>query len=337
MKNALTFCLVILALGCSKGISTPKNTVSGGTQDVVATIGEVKITDAELTEAAKSQLKKLDTEIYQIKKNALDDMIEEKLIADAAKKKNMTPAVFLREEVDSKVTDPTEDEIKAFYNARKGPDTPDYATAKPQIIGYLRGNQQNKARRELLASLRKEANVKVSLEVPRIEIDLSDAPSVGPQNAKVTLVEFSDYQCPFCARVRPTIWRLVEEYKNDLKYVFFDFPLSFHKDAQKAHEAAYCADDQGKYFEFHKKLFDQQRNIKPEDLKKYAKELQLNQKKFDECLDSGKYEARIRENTQKGANAGVSGTPAFFVNGIMLSGAQPYEAFKEAIESELNR
>jgi protein-disulfide isomerase len=171
-----------------------------------------------------------------------------------------------------------------------------------------------------------------------VTMDVANVTSaMGDKDAKVTLVEFSDYQCPFCKRVRPTIWRLVDEYKGKLRYVFMDFPLSFHKDAKKAAEAARCAGDQGKYFEMNRKLFDNQDKIGIGNLKGYAKELGLDVKKFDKCLDDGAHTKDIEASIAKGSSVGVSGTPAYFINGIMISGAQPYESFKELIDSELKR
>lgn len=340
MKKVLWMFVAVLAVACFAGCGEAvksSSTVSSSPGQAAAVVNGETITIADLDLSAKKQLQRVDTEIYQIKKRVLDDLVEQKLIEAASKKKGLSTEKFLAEEIDSKVTAPTEDEVKAIYESSKDKSGKSFDEVKNQITDYLKQNKKARAKAELIAQLKKEANIKMSLEPPRVEIDIKNLPSIGDKDAKVTLVEFSDYQCPFCKRVRPTIWRLLDEYKGKVRYAFGDFPLSFHKDAKKASEAARCAGDQGKYFEFNRKIFDNQSAIGIDDLKKYAKELQLNTKDFDKCLDSGKTAKVVEESVQLGSSVGVSGTPAYFINGIMLSGALPYESFKEIIDTELSR
>jgi protein-disulfide isomerase len=346
MKKLLTAVLTIaLAVGlvaCKKPGATTESAAAAatpGSSDVAATIGGEKITVGELNAAAKDRLARLDTEAYRIKKGVLDGMVEDKLIAEAAKKKGVAVDKYVAEEVDSKATAPSDDELKSLFDARKGAmGNMTFDQAKGQLKDFLMQNRKAQAKQALVAKLRQDADVKINLEPPRTKIDVSDAKNaVGDKDAKVTLVEFSDYQCPFCKRVRPTVWRLVDEYKGKLRYVFMDFPLSFHKDARKASEAAWCAGDQGKYFDMNRKIFDNQDKISVDDLKKNAKDIGLDTKKFDKCLDGSAHAKDIDASTAKGAAAGVSGTPAYFINGIMISGAQPYEAFRDLVESELKR
>ena len=159
----------------------------------------------------------------------------------------------------------------------------------------------------------------------------------GKEEAKVVLVEFSDYECPYSKRAQPTVQKVLEEYKGEIRYAFFDYPLPFHKNAMKAHEAARCAGEQGKYAEYSATVFDNQQNLGVEGLKGYAKDLGLDTAAFDSCLDTGKTAESVKQSVQKGSGVGVSGTPAFFVNGIMISGAQPFESFQEIIQAELSR
>ncbi len=341
MKKVLGTCMVIaaaaLAVACSKPASTTMSTAAAGGSDVVATVGGVNITMDDLNAAAKDRLAKIDMEIYQVRKQVLDDMVEKKLIEEAAKKKGVAPEKFVAEEVDAKVSAPSEEEMKALYDARKGSTDKKFEEVKPQIEMYLKQNRKMQAKAELLAKLREGADVKVNLEPPRVTIDTKGAYAMGDDGAKITLVEFSDYQCPFCKRVRATVWRLIDEYKGKIRYVFMDFPLSFHKNAKKAHEAAWCAGDQGKYFEYNRKIFDNQDKIEPDNLKEYAKELKLDAGKFNKCLDGGEHAKDVEEMQARGMKVGVTGTPAYFINGIMISGAQPYESFKDVIEGELQR
>jgi len=309
----------------------------GGGKGVAAVVAGETITMEELNDAAKDRLARIDTEIYRTKRKVLDDLIEEKLVAAAAQRENMSVEEYVAKEVGSKAEKPTEEEVRALYDTRKGAINKPFEEVRGQIEAFLVMNRAAHAQTELMAKLREGAEVRVELSPPRVEIAIGDVPTIGEEDAEVTLIEFSDYQCPFCKRARPTIWRLVDEYKGKLKYVFLDFPLSFHRDAKKAHEAARCAGDQGKYYEYNRKVFENQAKMGVGDLKKYAKQLNLDMDQFNNCLDSSKYASAVEEMMAKGARAGVSGTPAFFINGIMLSGAQPYEAFKEIIDAELER
>lgn len=169
----------------------------------------------------------------------------------------------------------------------------------------------------------------------RLDVSVDDDPSIGPEDAPVTIVEFSDYQCPFCARAEPTIEQVLKEYEGKVRLVYRDFPLSFHQNAQKAAEATECADEQGKFWEYHDKLFENQDALDVNNLKQYAKDLGLDSSKFDNCLDSGKYTEEVQKDLADGQSLGVSGTPAFFINGRLVSGAQPFSAFKQVIDGEL--
>jgi predicted DsbA family dithiol-disulfide isomerase len=171
-----------------------------------------------------------------------------------------------------------------------------------------------------------------------LEIELGDSPMKGDVNAPVTIVEFTDYECPFCSRFyAETYPLLVQNYisTGKAKFVVKDFPLGFHPDAQKAAEAARCFDEQGDYFDMHDKIYENQRNLDVDSLKQYAKDLGANAAEFDSCLDSGKYASVVQEDAAYGASLGVTGTPAFFINGKLLTGAQPYSVFEDFIEAEL--
>jgi len=163
-------------------------------------------------------------------------------------------------------------------------------------------------------------------------------PARGEENAPVTMIEFSDFQCPFSARHFQQVFPQIEkEYiaTGKVKYYFRDFPLSFHQYAQKAAEAARCANEQGKFWEYHDKVFANQKAISLENLKEWAKELGLDMAKFSDCLDSGRFEQAVKEDFADGQSAGVRGTPSFFINGQMVVGAKPFERFQEVIEEEL--
>jgi len=172
----------------------------------------------------------------------------------------------------------------------------------------------------------------------RITVSADDDPVKGSENAPVAIIEFSDFQCPYCGRFySQTLPQIEEKYikTGKVKFVYRDYPLSFHQFAQKASEAAECADEQGKFWEYHNKIFENQQSLSIANLKKWALDLSLDSNKFDTCLDSGKYEEEVEKDFQDGSVAGVTGTPAFFINGILLTGAQPFENFRAIIEVEL--
>lgn len=187
----------------------------------------------------------------------------------------------------------------------------------------------------------------VAAPTPRVAVDAGKVPPItkedyvrGDANAPVTMVEYSDFECPFCLRHLPNIERVLSEYKGKVKLVYRHFPLSFHPQAQKAAEAYECAGEQGgaeKAYLMHDKIFESNQNqtMGVDQWKKIAKDIKLNSKKFDDCLDTGKFANKIRQQMAGGSAAGVSGTPATFINGQLVSGAVPYEQLKSVIDGQL--
>lgn len=176
----------------------------------------------------------------------------------------------------------------------------------------------------------------------RVKVSQDDDPQKGNDQAKVVIIEFSDFQCPYCARATATVKQIEKTYGDKIKFVYRDFPLSFHKNALKAAQAAECADDQGKFWEYHDLLFEKQAEWRESEevnkiFKKYGKDLNLNSKEFDKCLDSEKYKDEVLKDQKDGQAAGVEGTPAFFVNGRLISGAQPFSVFQKVIDEELKK
>lgn len=339
-KNFRVFLLVammlsIAACGGSKSGSLTKVT---GSTEVLATVDGNTITEKDVMKEIEPGLKRFDMEIYKMKKDAVENLVDKKLIEQAAAKQNKSPEDFMKEYIDKNMTEPTEDEIKKFYEYRKTQmGDKKFEEVKASIVEFLRANQKQALERKMKDGLRAAAKIDIKLEVPRIDLKVGNSPAKGPKNAPITLIEFSDYQCPFCGRARATINQVLEKYPNDVYYAFKDFPLSFHQKAPKAHEAAHCAGDQGKYWEMSKILFENQSALEISDLKGYAKKAGVDMGKFDKCLDEGKDAKKVTEGLAEGQLAGVSGTPAYFINGIMISGARPFENFKEIIDSELKR
>ena len=168
--------------------------------------------------------------------------------------------------------------------------------------------------------------------------DLEGKPTRGPEKAPVTLVEFSDFYCPFCQRVEPTLEQLEKNYPGKIRRVWRHYPLPFHTGSDRVHEASECAHEQGKFWPYHKKLFEKQGTPFDDDsLIRLAGELDLNKKKFEKCLKSGKYKELIQKEIARGGQVGVQGTPVVFVNGQLVSGAQPYESFEQIVKEELTK
>ena len=181
-----------------------------------------------------------------------------------------------------------------------------------------------------------------SAPAQRVAISVDDDPALGPKDAKVTVIEFGDYQCPFCKRFHEGAWQQLKvNYvdTNKVRFVYRDFPLGFHQNAQKASEASQCANDQGKFWEYHEILYTKGQGdgsgLDDVSLKQYAVDLKLETGIFNNCLDSGKHKDEVQKDMADGAAAGVSGTPSFFINGRQLVGAQPYVAFQQLIDAEL--
>jgi len=307
----------------------------------LAEVDGVAITSEEVEKPLASQLSKLEEQIYNLKLQRLDALINEKLLAKEAAKRKLTVPALLDAEVTGKVGLVTEQEIEKFYQDNKAQIKGEQAQVREQIRAFLQNQKLAAKREEFLKSLRAQAKVVVNLKAPpiqRVEVSVQGAPFKGGDKAAVTIVEFSDFHCPFCRRVIPTLAQLESRYGEKIKLVFRDFPIeNLHPGATKAHEAARCANEQGKFWPYHDKLFAGPPSSSPEFFKGLAKEVGLDPATFETCLGSGKYQAAIKEDMVEGHRVGVGGTPAFFINGRLITGAQPPEAFTRIIDDELAR
>jgi len=252
-------------------------------------------------------------------KSGLDRMVGEKLFVAEAKARGITVDQLVQTEIKAKVKAPTDEEISQVYEASKeelGEAT--LEQVKPQIVQYLNQRQEAMATRELVDSLRAKYKPEIKLEAPRIEVAAGDIEGSGPADAPVTIVAFSDYECPYCKRAEVTVAEVLAAYPNKIRYYHRDFPLEFHADARPAAEAARCANAQGKFWPYHKALFASA-ELSSDRLKAIADETGVDRTAFDECVASKKFSAAIDRDIADGSSAGVNGTPAFFVNGRMLS------------------
>jgi protein-disulfide isomerase len=309
--------------------------------ETLAEVDGVAITSEEVEKPLAAQLSKLEEQIYNLKRQRLEALINEKLLAREAAKRSVSVPALLDAEVTSKVGLVTEQEIEKFYQDNKAQLKGDESSMREKIRPYLQNQKLTARREEFLKALRSQAKVVVNLKPPpvlRVEVSVEGAPFKGPAKAPVTIVEFSDFHCPFCRSVLSTLAQIESRYGDRIKLVFRDFPIeSIHPGASKAHEAARCANEQGKFWPYHDKVFASPPKSSTEIFKGLAKEVGLDMTGFETCFDRGKYQADVKKDIEEGNRLGVSGTPAFFINGRLISGAQPLETFTRIIDDELSR
>jgi protein-disulfide isomerase len=323
----------LLSLAAILSLVTHSEAQSTG---VAAVVGDTAVTVSELEEAAQGRLLQLRSQEYDLEQQVLEETIARLLIEREAKARGVSTEELIRQEVESKVPPITEAEAKAAWDlSAERPSGERESLA--QIATSLRQKRIDDRRQEFVDSLRDKANIHVLLDPPRIRLRNGDAPVKGPEHAPITIVEFSEFQCSYCGRVTSTLKQLQAEYGDRLQIVFRHFPLPSHKDAPKASEAALCAGEQRKFWEMHDRLFANQGHLQIPDLKQRAADLLLDTAKFDACLDSGRYASRVQADVADGSRYGVTGTPAFFINGRPLVGAVPYESFARLIDDELAR
>ncbi len=336
---AAAACFTLVACNGNKAVGGGSATAEAPDQ-VVATYGSgTKITLKQVDESITDELLDLEKKKFQARRQTIDRIILEALVKVEAAKKGQKEEEWIKAEIESKIPDPTEEEMAEFFtkNQASMPPGSTLDAIKPQLIGFMKQQKGRDVAAKVFEDLKKANNVVVTFKEPvkpKKEVE-AKGPSKGPDGAKVTIVEFSDFQCPFCGKASATVDQVMEQYAGKVKLVFRHFPLDFHEKAPKAAEAALCANEQKKFWEFHDVMFKNQDKLSIEDLKATATTLGLDATKFNECLDSGKMKKTVEEDTAAGKKVGVTGTPAFFINGTMLSGAQPIEAFKEAIDAEL--
>jgi protein-disulfide isomerase len=347
------FAVGIVACKTGAGANGSKNPPAGSgiSVDPASAVAEMdgqKITYGDLQadkeigpKLTQAEVKAL-TELYNTRRGLLEELLSRRMLEGEAKAKGKTLDEWFQKDYPDSVPAPTEDENKAFFEEHKAqiPAGRTYEDLKPQIVQAVKQQKMRDNMEKLLASLKEKHKVATNLpapELPRIKVE-PKGPARGPDTATVTIVEFSDFQCPYCGREYPVVEKVMKEYEGKVRLVFRNYPLSFHPFAAKAAEAAACANDQGKFWELHNKMFTNQEKLAVDDLKGYAKAIPgVDGAKFDKCLDGGEKQSSVAEDQKAGTEAGVNGTPAFFVNGIFINGAQPYEEFKQTIDRELNK
>lgn len=313
-------------------------------ETVIATWSGGQLTYGELEKEIRGELTRLEsdylTERYGTQSEALEGIMLEKLLEAEAKKRGLADANALIEaEVRAKVPMPTDKEVEAFYpqvqrQLRNAP----LEEVRDQVAGALKQRNERDRFFAFVDELKKASKLTTSLpfpNLPRFEVSIDDDPMKGNKDAKVTIVQFAEFQCPYCGKARDTVDQVLKDYDGKVRMVFRDFPLANHGRATPAAVAANCAGKQGKYWELFDQMMTNQRALEDADLERYATAAGVNLETWKTCLQDPAEEAEVMADQQAGAALGVSGTPAFFINGIMLSGALPYDQFKAIIDREL--
>jgi len=299
------------------------------------------VTRAEVDRSSGTELRNLRQRLYQLERQKLDEYIGATLLTEEAKERGVSVSTLLEQEINNKIQPVSEDEIQAFYKQNKDRLRVELDKVHDQIRDYLAQQKTAERKNEYFKTLRAKAKITTYLKAPpiyRAEVSTNGAPSKGAGNAPVKIVKFEDFECPFCKTVQPTLTELLKKYDGKVRLVHKDLPLeAIHPQATLAAEAARCAGDQGKFWEYHDTLYGKAPKLGAGDLKSYAKEIGLNTAAFDQCLESGTHKNVVQKDLAEGAKLGLTGTPSFFINGREISGAQPLEAFSAIIDEELAR
>jgi protein-disulfide isomerase len=330
---------LLLTVGALAAGQTP------GVDPVVATIGGIPVRmsdlDARSREVDAGSYARVQMEQYDLRRRTLDSIIAAYLLESEAKRRGLSVDKLLEQELPKRTTPPSgPDILEAYTRSGLAAQGVSIDQAKEAIIQSLSANRDRSEpfRRYVEELKAASSNVVVNFDPPRQAVRVLASDRVtGKPDARVEVVEFGDFQCPICRSMVPTLKRVRYEHRDNVRFVWKDFPLNGHPDAKPAAQAARCAADQGKFWEYHDKLFENQQSLSARRLKDYAKQLKLDQKAFSECLDSGKYARDLDAALEEATGYGVSATPTVFINGRLIVGAVPFETYDHIIREELGR
>lgn len=342
MKRSQVLPLVLLLAAAAAGAQTvlPADNASAAVvqEPAIATFAGQAITASQLEAEAGPRLLKVRNEEFRIKSELARDLAFGRLQDEAARRLGIDRAELYRQNVTAKAGEPPKEEVEDLLKRYRAQLPPDEAEARRQVVQFLQEqrtrSQEQAWRKEMLAG----AGFRFLIEPPRASVAVTERdPARGPTEAPVTLVEFSDFQCPFCSRVQGVLQRLRQTYGDKLRLVFKQLPLKMHDHASFAAEAALCAGQQGKFWEMHDWLFSNQQKIAPDAIRAAAPELRLDPAAFAACLDQKAFADKVAEDARLAESLGIAGTPAFLVNGRFVEGAQSFEVFQEIVDDELAR
>ena len=326
----LMFSTVFVLAGADSGTSPTPNG-----NPVLVEVDGVRLTLADFEAKRPAGLFQARNNFYEAERKAVDEFVNEYLLNREAQKEGTTAADLLERHVNSNgFKPPSEETLRVYY---EGVDTTEsYEAVRDKIVEAIRTRRFAKARSGYMQKLRDQAKVSFLIAPVRASISMKDTPLRGLADAPVVVVEFADYECQYCQQIQPVLDKVLADYKGKISFAFKDFPLPMHAHAQKAAEAAHCAQVQGKYWEFHDQLFTT-RQFEVSQLKANAQGLKLNVESFNKCLDSGEQADTVKKQFEESQALGLPGTPAFFVNGRLINpnGTVSYDTLRRLIEDEL--
>jgi protein-disulfide isomerase len=340
---ALAAMLVLLACESPQQQGTAQEPIPGpAASEAAGKIAGKTVTIGDIDAWIKSQLFKQATrgnnpmKVYEVRNRALEQMANEQALDEQAAKAGKDREALLKEEVEKR-TEVSDADVQKYYDEHKDRfrNLP-FEKVAPAVKRQLQAQKQVAAMQEFTKGLRDGLGFENRLAPPKFDLTATGQVQ-GPPDAPITLVEFSDYECPFCKAAEPVLKQVLARYPTQVKLVFKNFPLDSHPKARPAAEAALCAGEQGKFWEMHAKLFEKAPQIAPEQIASIAAEAGLDAKKLDECMQAKRFAAQIDADLAEGKKAGVAGTPAFYVNGVPISGGRTVDDFVKAINAELVR
>lgn len=335
----MTFCLLPFIVTFSGCVS---DSVAQDQSKVVARIGNLEITLGNLDETWNEEdprgRNRMLQELYEARLQSLDVLVGNHLIDRAASAQGISRQELLDQEIPARTTPVTDEEADLLYEQNKGRlGGRTLEEVRPEILAALEQQRPIQALRRYMTELRDAAeDVVLTLDPPRQKVEVSDGDrSKGPDNAPVVIVEFSDFECPYCQQATETLNELLKRYPDEIRFVYKDFPLPNHPNAFKAAEAGHCANDQGKFWPFHDILFERQEALDLESLKTYAGEIGLDVDVFSTCLEESQHADSVDEDMSVARSYGTSSTPTLFINGRPVFGAMPLEVFDQIVQEEL--
>ena len=321
------------------GFLGPVPVHAGEASAVAVTIDGVPIALEEIDQRTGARVATLDEQIYQMQRQTIEGLINERLLTQEATRRGISAAELFDAEVARKTGAVSDAAVEAFYQANESRLPIQEADLRERIRLHLHSQKLSARQSAFFGELRTRANVKIRLKPPavfRAALNLDRAPIKGRPDAPVTIVKFEDFHCPFCKEAQHTLAQLLSKYQDRVKLAHKDFPFDELRPAARAgHVAARCAGEQRKFWPYHDLLYANAPKAAPEDLRNYAQATGLDMANFEQCLATGRFVAAVEKDVAEGKRAGVTGTPAFYINGRMLAGAQPIESFVELIEEEL--
>lgn len=311
---------------------------------VVARFADQQITEAELDAELKPEFIKLQMDhlksIYNAKQNLLTYLINSRLVEQEATRQGMEPQAYMQAEVFEPAQNVSEEEVRKLYDDMGDRINAPYDDIHDKLVDYRKRMKEAELRDALIARLRKEANLEITLAYPDLPVvDIpggANGPSLGPVDARVTIVEFSDFECPYCSRMAEPVRELLDEYPGQVRLVYRHFPLEMHPQAFAAAEASACAEEQGRFWEYHDLIFANQQDLSAERFSEIASSAGVDADEFTTCMEEGRYRDRVGADRAAGFQAGVQGTPSFFVNGRPAFGVD-VDILRKMVERELNR